>query len=109
MTSSGTSSPTAIGGSEEKSENLALSEALARLNSALDGLDSAASAAIEARNISLNANEQVQRMAEDRSKLARDLDSSEVRAKLLKDVNNEVSRRIVGAMETVRTVLDNKA
>ncbi|PCH46177.1 MAG: hypothetical protein COC23_04640 [Hyphomicrobiales bacterium] len=109
MASSGTSSLTTIGKTEEKPENLTLSEALARLNSALDGLDAAAGAAIEARNISLNTNEQVQRMAEDRSKLARDLDSSEVRAKLLKDVNNEVSRRIVGAMETVRTVLDNKA
>lgn len=109
MASSGTSPPSPTGSADAKSGKPTLSEALGQLNAALDSLDTAANAAIEARNISLNANEQVQRMAEDRSKLARDLDSSEARAKLLKDVNNEVSRRIVGAMETVRTVLDKKA
>ncbi|MEE9375040.1 MAG: DUF4164 domain-containing protein [Rhizobiaceae bacterium] len=82
------------------------SEALAQLNSALDSLDSTVDASLESNKSVHSADEEVQRMADDRTKLARDLDTAEARAKRLADTNSEVSRRLVGAMEIVRGVLD---
>jgi hypothetical protein len=41
-----------------------------------------------------------------RSRLAQELDQSEFRANRLEEVNREVSRRLVTAMETIRAVLD---
>ncbi|MEP1209709.1 MAG: DUF4164 domain-containing protein [Rhizobiaceae bacterium] len=83
-----------------------LASALARLNKALDSLDNAVDAAVESGSGPRSASEEVQRMADDRSKLAQELDSSVDRAKRLEDTNREVSRRLVAAMETVRGVLD---
>ncbi len=42
----------------------------------------------------------------DRRKLAQELDASEGRAERLEAANKEVSRRLVAAMESIRTVLD---
>ena len=83
-----------------------LAVALARLNKALESLDNAVEANLETRKSPASAGEEMQRMAEDRAKLARDLDSSEDRANRLEETNREVSRRLVAAMETVRNVLD---
>ncbi|NKB50905.1 MAG: DUF4164 family protein [Rhizobiaceae bacterium] len=83
-----------------------LGTALARLNKALDSLDNAVDASLESTHTSGSSGEEVQRMAEDRAKLAQELDSSEDRAKRLEATNREVSRRLVAAMETVRGVLD---
>ncbi|MNC79465.1 hypothetical protein D3C75_1319500 [compost metagenome] len=52
------------------------------------------------------AEEEVQRMNADRSRLAQELDQSEARAERLEAANREVSRRLVTAMETIRAVLD---
>jgi len=48
----------------------------------------------------------VRRTHADRSRLAQELDQSEFRANRLEEVNREVSRRLVTAMETIRAVLD---
>jgi len=53
-----------------------------------------------------SADEEVQRMADDRAKLARELDSARSHSEKLKETNSEVSKRLVGAMEMVRGVLD---
>ena len=45
-------------------------------------------------------------LAPDRSRLAQELDQAEFRANRLEEVNREVSRRLVTAMETIRAVLD---
>jgi hypothetical protein len=45
-------------------------------------------------------------MNSDRSRLAGELDAAESRSERLEDVNKEVSRRLVTAMETIRAVLD---
>ena len=96
--------------SESKSETGAgLAAALARLNNALDSLDNAVEASLESGGNKRSANEEVQRMSEDRAKLAQELDSSENRANRLEETNKEVSRRLVAAMETVRGVLDRPA
>ncbi|MGB3813523.1 MAG: DUF4164 domain-containing protein [Shinella sp.] len=49
---------------------------------------------------------EVRRVNTDRSRLAQELDQSEFRANRLEEVNREVSRRLVTAMETIRAVLD---
>ena len=49
---------------------------------------------------------EVRRVHADRSRLAQELDQSEFRANRLEEVNREVSRRLVTAMETIRAVLD---
>ncbi len=83
-----------------------LAEALARLNDALDGLENTIDETLESRNVVRSADEEVQRMAEDRSRLAKELDGAKAHAENLKGANSEVAKRIVGAMEIVRSVLD---
>jgi hypothetical protein len=46
-----------------------------------------------------------QRLVHERARLATELDKTAARAKRLDDGAHEVSRRLVVAMETVRTVL----
>ncbi|MCA1492431.1 MULTISPECIES: DUF4164 domain-containing protein [Sinorhizobium/Ensifer group] len=50
--------------------------------------------------------DEVRRVNTDRSRLAQELDQSQFRANRLEEVNREVSRRLVTAMETIRAVLD---
>jgi len=49
---------------------------------------------------------EVQRMNADRSRLAQELDRSEAKAERLEDANRDVSNRLIGAMETIRTVIE---
>ena len=83
-----------------------LSEVLNRLDKAVTALEDAVDRQLEVRENYRDAEEEVQRMNSDRSKLASELDTSEARAERLEDVNKEVSRRLVTAMETIRAVLD---
>ena len=83
-----------------------LSEVLNRLDKAVTSLEDAVDRQLEVRENYRDAEEEVQRMNSDRSKLATELDTSESRAERLEDVNKEVSRRLVTAMETIRAVLD---
>ena len=83
-------------------------QALATLNQALGALEKSVDRALEARNKAVNADEQIQRFAADRSKLARELDAAQARAKALADVNSDVSKRLIGAMETVRSVIEQR-
>lgn len=53
-----------------------------------------------------DADAEVQRMNVDRARLAQELDTAEARAERLSEVNREVSRRLVAAMETIRAVID---
>ena len=98
--------PMAADSKAQSSPSDPLIEALARLNNALDSLDIAVDDSIEARKKVRSGDEEVQRMADDRAKLARELDNAEARAVRLASANSEVSRRLVGAMEMVRDVLD---
>ena len=83
-----------------------IASAVARLNKALEQLDKAVDASIESRHKVRSSDEEVQRMADDRAKLARELDASHARANRLAETNKEVSHRLVGAMETVRQVME---
>ena len=92
-----------------ESADTVLAKSLSRLNKALDSLENAADATFEANGKNRSAGEEIQRISEDRAKLAQDLDSTEERARRLAETNKEVSRRLVAAMETVRSVLDRPA
>jgi predicted nuclease with TOPRIM domain len=83
-----------------------LSEVLDRLDRAVSSLEDVIDRQLEVRDNYRDAEEEVQRMNADRSRLAGELDSTESRAERLEDVNKEVSRRLVTAMETIRAVLD---
>jgi hypothetical protein len=50
--------------------------------------------------------EELHRLGEDRSRLAETLDRAESRAARLEETNREVSRRLVAAMESIRSVLE---
>ncbi|MEZ5802433.1 MAG: DUF4164 domain-containing protein [Rhizobiaceae bacterium] len=84
-----------------------LREAMARLNEAIEALESSPSPGVSSRSrIIPKAEAEVQRLNADRSRLAQELDTSEARAERLEEANKEVSRRLVTAMETIRAVLD---
>jgi hypothetical protein len=77
-----------------------------RLDRALGVLEEAVDLRLEKEGDYAEAEEEVQRMNTDRSRLAQELDISEARAERLEAANREVSRRLVTAMETIRAVLD---
>jgi len=83
-----------------------LREVLVRLGKAVENLEAAAEARLERERDYTEAEAEVQRMGADRARLAQEIDKSEARAERLAEVNREVSRRLVTAMETIRAVLD---
>lgn len=83
-----------------------LSELFERIDTALSALDDAVERTAELRREYADAEEEAQRLNSDRARLAEELDKSEARAERLEEVNKEVSRRLVTAMETIRAVLD---
>lgn len=83
-----------------------LKEVIGRLGKALGSLEDAVEARLEREQGFADAEAELQRMNADRSRLAQEIDGSEARAKRLEEVNREVSRRLVTAMETIRAVLD---
>ncbi|MCB1463444.1 MAG: DUF4164 domain-containing protein [Nitratireductor sp.] len=86
--------------------NLAL--ALSRLNDAMASLEAAVEARLEREAALGDAEAEVQRMGADRTRLAESLDIAEARAVRLENTNREVSRRLVDAMEAIRSVLDRQ-
>ncbi|MCY1704838.1 MULTISPECIES: DUF4164 domain-containing protein [Pannonibacter] len=83
-----------------------LEAALARLTTALGHLETAVGRRLDSDR-SLNAlQEDLQRLGEDRSELAAALDRAEGRANGLEEANRDVSRRLVSAMESIRSVLE---
>lgn len=77
-----------------------------RLEKAVEGLENAVEARLEKENSFSEIEAEVQRMGADRARLAQEIDKSKARAEKLAEVNREVSRRLVAAMETIRAVLD---
>ncbi len=80
--------------------------ALNELKQAISGLENAVDMRIERQREQGDIENEVRRVHADRSKLAQELDQAEFRANRLEEVNREVSRRLVTAMETIRAVLD---
>ena len=86
----------------EKTIEMVISE----LRAAIGGLESAVDAHIERQREAQDVEGEVRRVHADRARLAQELDQSQFRANRLEEVNREVSRRLVTAMETIRAVLD---
>ncbi|KQR33917.1 hypothetical protein ASF91_08165 [Rhizobium sp. Leaf155] len=86
----------------EKTVQVALSE----LSSAITSLENALDMRLERQRESAEVEGEVKRVHVDRARLAQELDQSQFRANRLEEVNREVSRRLVTAMETIRAVLD---
>lgn len=87
-------------------EEPTLKQLLNRMNRALSTLEAAVETRAEQDGNYQEAEEEVQRLNTDRSRLAQELDNSEAKAERLLAANKEVSRRLVTAMETIRAVLD---
>ena len=83
-----------------------LHSALSELNAALRALENAVDTRFDAEREAVDVVDEVKRVHVDRARLAQELDQAEFRANRLEEVNREVSRRLVTAMETVRAVLD---
>ncbi len=87
-------------------EKTSLTDAIKRLEDAVGHLETSVQRRLDADS-SLNAlQDDLQRLGEDRSQLAASLDESEARASRLAEANRDVSKRLVSAMETIRSVLD---
>lgn len=84
----------------------AVKAAIEELRNALGVLDRAIDMRFERERDSVEMEQEIRRVHADRSRLAQDLDQSQFRANRLEEVNREVSRRLVTAMETIRAVLD---
>ena len=82
-----------------------LADATNRLQAALERLERAVDRRLSRDHVVISAEEEVQRMTADRSRLAAELDTALTRASRLDAANREVSRRLVAAMETIRDVL----
>ena len=80
--------------------------ALSGLKAALGALENAVEARVDRERENGDADNEVRRVHADRARLAQELDQAEFRANRLEEVNREVSRRLVTAMETIRAVLD---
>ncbi|MEM7068489.1 MAG: DUF4164 domain-containing protein [Pseudomonadota bacterium] len=85
-----------------------LSMAVYRLNDALVDLEKAVGVVLEREESLRDAEAEVQRMGADRARLAEAFDQAQERSHQLSHVNNEVSRRLVDAMESIRNVIDRK-
>lgn len=83
-----------------------LTQVLNRIDKAVSKLGDAVDHAAQVKDEFKDSEEEVQRLNSDRSRLAGELDASEGRSERLEEVNKEVSRRLVTAMETIRAVLD---
>lgn len=80
--------------------------AVTELSAAITNLENAIDMRIERQRETGEIDNEVKRVHVDRARLAQELDQAEFRANRLEEVNREVSRRLVTAMETIRAVLD---
>lgn len=86
--------------------NTSLEQALEKMSRALNMLENAVEARIDAQSEMLEVEEEIQRLNADRSRLAQELDKAESRGERLEQANKEVSRRLITAMETIRAVIE---
>lgn len=87
-------------------ERRTIEAGLQRLDAAIGRLEAAVERQVGAGRSVGTLEEELQRQGEDRSRLAQTLDRAEARAARLEETNREVSRRLVGAMEAIRGVIE---
>jgi predicted nucleic acid-binding Zn-ribbon protein len=87
-------------------ERRSLEASMARLDQAIGRLEMSVGRRLDVDRSLVTLETELQRLGEDRSKLALDLDQSAARSARLEEANREVSRRLVAAMESIRAVLE---
>ncbi len=87
------------------SDHTAMEAATRRLQAALDALESAVDAKLEATARSGTLSDQVHLLDADRARLAVDLDHAAARSKSLENTNREIAQRLDVAMESIRAVI----
>jgi hypothetical protein len=83
-----------------------IDRAVRRLQAALDALEGVVDDRLGADTKLAELEGELQRIGLDRSRLAQTIDAVESRAERLESANQEVSRRLVSAMESIRDVID---
>ncbi len=84
-----------------------LETSLRRLGLALTTLEAAVERRFDRDRSLSGLEDELARAGEDRSRLAGELDQEKTRSARLEETNHEVSRRLVAAMESIRSVLDS--
>ena len=88
------------------SDTSAIDAATSRLMHALDSLEAAAEQRRDADRGQQELAAQVHVLADDRSRLAAELDTAVARSRSLENTTREVARRVDTAMEGIRSVLE---
>jgi uncharacterized protein DUF4164 len=88
------------------SDTSAIDAASRRLGLAMDALEAAVERRREAARGQSDLSEQLHALGTDRSRLASDLDTAASRIRTLETTNREIARRLDGAIESVRNVLE---
>lgn len=85
---------------------LSIEQALRRLEGALDLLEGVVEGRVSTDGKLEEMEDELQRVNLDRSRLAQSLDMAQARSDRMSDIHQDVSRRLVGAMETIRGILE---
>ncbi len=80
--------------------------AIKRLQAALGHLEDAVDRRVEEDRRHGDLEAELHRIGGDRSRLAQTLDAAEARSARLEEANRDVSRRLVAAMESTRSVIE---
>ncbi len=80
--------------------------AIKRLQAALGHLEDAVDRRVEEDRRHGDLEAELHRIGGDRSRLAQTLDAAEARSARLEEANRDVSRRLVAAMESIRSVIE---
>jgi hypothetical protein len=85
----------------------ALGVALRRLEAAVGVLEAASARVLDSRRTGADRETEIALLADDRARLAEELDNSNARTTRLESTNREVARRLDTAIETIRDVLNS--
>ena len=85
----------------------ALAGALRRLEAAVGVLEAASSRVLDTRRTGADRDAEIALLADDRARLAEELDHSNARTARLESTNRDVARRLDTAIETIRDVLQS--
>ncbi|MGQ4273482.1 DUF4164 family protein [Terrihabitans sp. B22-R8] len=88
-------------------EDGALGAALRRLELATGAIEAASALVADVRELARDKDQEVALLAEDRARLAQEMDEIHARADRLETSNRDVARRLDTAIETIRGVLSD--
>ena len=83
----------------------ALGAALRRLDMAMASVEAASARVLDQRSTDADHEGEIAMLAEDRSRLANEMDEISARAARLETTNRDVARRLETAIDTIRDVL----